>query len=109
VIGLNLLYLPPSDFNPSHLVAATADLGLRIQQPLEGFYFDVAAGGYAGFDIDPSRGGPAEFTGGPTGAVGLGWRFRHLEIGPEARALVPEGDFDRTQVLVFGRAAWRFE
>ncbi len=109
VIGFNLLYMPPTDFNASHLVAATADLGLRIQQPLEGFYFDVAAGGYAGFDIDPSRGEPAEFTGGPTGAVGLGWRFRRIEIGPEARALVPEGDFNRTQVLVFGRAAWRFE
>lgn len=109
VIGFNLLYLPSSDSNPSHLVAATAELGLRIQQPLEGFYFDVAAGGYAGFDVDPARPSPTEFTGGPTAAAGFGWRFRRLEIGPEVRALVPEGEFDRTQVLVFGRAALRFE
>ena len=109
MIGLNLMYLPPSDFNASHLAAATADIGLRIQQPLEGFYFDVAAGGYVGFDIDSGRTEATEFTGGPTGALGLGWRFRRLEIGPEARALIPEGDFERTQVLVFGRAAWRFE
>jgi len=108
VIGLNLLYLPPSDFNPSHLLAATADIGLRIQQPLEGFYLDVSAGGYAGFDIDPSRTSPAAFTGGVTGAAGLGWRFQHIELGAETRALVPEADFDRTQVLIFGRAAVRF-
>lgn len=108
VIGLNLLYLPPSDFNPTHLAAAAADIGLRIQQPLEGFYFDVTAGGYAGFDIDPARASPAALTGGVTASTGLGWRFQRLEIGAEARALVPEAEFDRTQVLIFGRAALRF-
>jgi hypothetical protein len=112
IIGLNLLYLPPSDANPAHLMAATADVGLRIQQPLQGFYFDVAAGGYGGFELDPTRtpgGSPAPTpTGGLTGMAGLGWRFRPLEIGVEARALVPEAMFDRTQVLVFGRAALRF-
>ena len=112
IIGLNLLYLPPSDANPAHLMAATADVGLRIQQPLQGFYFDVAAGGYGGFELDPTRtpgGSPTPTpTGGLTGTVGLGWRFRPLEIGVETRALVPEAMFDRTQVLVFGRAALRF-
>jgi hypothetical protein len=107
-IGLNLLYLPSSSANPSNLLAATADLGLRIQQPLEGFYFDVSAGGFAGFDIDPSREPSAELTGGLTGAAGLGWRWQHLELGAGTRALVPEADFDRTQVLVFGRLALRF-
>lgn len=107
-IGFNLLYMPSSDLNPSHLAAATADIGLRIQQPLDGFYFDIAAGGYAGFDIDPTRADTARFTGGPTASAGLGWRFQRLELGPEVRALIPEADFDRTQVLVFGRAAYRF-
>lgn len=107
-VGLNLLDLPSSDANPSHLLAATADLGLRIQQPLKGFYFDVSAGGFAGFDIDPRRESPAQITGGLTGAVGAGWRWKNVELGAEARALVPDAQLDRTQVLVFGRAAWRF-
>jgi Domain of unknown function (DUF4157) len=108
VIGLNLLYLPSSSANPSHLLAATADLGLRIQQPLEGFYFDVSAGGFAGFDIDPNREQAAQFTGGLTGTTGLGYRWKSLELGAEARALVPGADFDQTNVMVFGRAALRF-
>jgi hypothetical protein len=107
-IGLNLLYLPSSDANPSHLLAATADLGLRIQQPLKGFYFDVSAGGFAGFDVDPKREATTEITGGFTAAAGAGWRWQHLEVGAEARALMPGADLDRTNVLVFGRAAWRF-
>jgi hypothetical protein len=98
VIGFNLLYLPSSSGNASHLLAATAELGLRIQQPLEGFYFDIAA----------ARTSPAVFTGGPTASAGLGWRFSRLEVGAETRAMVPETDFDRTQVLVLGRAALRF-
>jgi hypothetical protein len=107
-IGFNLLYLPSSDLNSSHLAAATADIGLRIQQPLDGFYFDIAAGGYAGFDIDPTRPDATRPTGGPTASAGLGWRFQSLELGPEVRALVPEAEFDHTQVIVFGRAAYRF-
>jgi len=107
-IGLNLLYLPSSDANPSHLLAATADIGLRIQQPLKGFYFDVSAGGFAGFDVDPKREATTEPTGGFTAAAGAGWRWQHLEVGAEARALMPGADVDRTNVLVFGRAAWRF-
>jgi hypothetical protein len=102
VIGLNLLYLPSSSADPSTLAAATADIGLRIQQPLQGFYFDVSAGGYAGFDVDPKRDRSAQFTGGPTATVGLGWRWQRLELGAQARALVPETDFDRTHVVVFG-------
>lgn len=108
MLGFNLLYLPSSSFNESHLVAATTELGARLQQPLSGFYFDVSAGGFAGFDIDPKRETTTEITGGFTGAAGVGWRFQNLDVGAEARALVPEGDFDRTNVLVFGRAAWRF-
>jgi hypothetical protein len=107
-IGFNLLYMPSSDLNASHLAAATADIGLRIQQPLDGFYFDIAAGAYAGFDIDPTRPDTTRFTGGPTASAGLGWRFQRLELGPEVRALIPEANFDHTQVLVFGRAAYRF-
>jgi hypothetical protein len=109
VVGLNLLYLPSSSADSSHLLAATADLGLRMQQPLEGLYFDISAGGFVGFDIDPGHEPAAELTGGPTGAAGLGWRWRHIEVGAEARALLPEADFDRTQVLVFGRVGLRFE
>jgi hypothetical protein len=108
-VGLNLLYLPSTDATPSHLLAATADLGLRIQQPLKGFYFDVSAGGFAGFDIDPRRESPAQVTGGLTGSVGAGWRWKSVELGAEARALAPDAQLDRTQVLVFGRAAWRFK
>lgn len=109
-IGFNLVYLPSSSFNASHLIAATADLTARIQQPLSGFYFDVSAGGFAGFDIDPKRDPTAGFTGGFTGALGAGYRTKHVDFGAEARALVPGGgDFDHNNVLVFGRAAWRFE
>jgi|GEM_PF-3382163 len=107
-IGFNLVYLPSSSFNSSHLLAATGDVTARIQQPLSGFYFDISAGGYAGFDIDPKRETTTEFTGGLTAAAGLGWRFERVEVGAEVRALVPEAEFDRTNVLVFGRAAWRF-
>jgi hypothetical protein len=108
MLGFNLLYLPSSSFNASHVLAATTELGARVQQRFSGFYFDVSAGGYAGFDIDPERETTTEITGGLTGAAGVGWRFQHLDVGAEARALVPEADFDRTNVLVFGRAAWRF-
>jgi hypothetical protein len=108
-IGFNLIYLPSSSFNASHLLAATADVTARIQQPLSGFYFDVSAGGYAGFDIDPKRETTVEGTGGLTGAVGAGWRWQHFDLGAETRALVPEAEFDRTNVLVFGRASWRFD
>jgi hypothetical protein len=108
MVGFNLLYLPSSSSDASHLLAATADVTARIQQPLSGFYFDVSAGGFAGFDIDPKRETATEFAGGLTGALGAGWRWEHLDVGAEARTLVPEADFGRTNVLDFGRAAWRF-
>jgi hypothetical protein len=108
VIGFNLLTLPSTDNNSSTLAAATADIGLRIQQPLEGFYADVSAGGWAGFDINAGRDPAAQFTGGPTAAAGLGWRWQRLELGAQARALVPETDFDRTKLVVLGRAALLF-
>jgi hypothetical protein len=98
--AIGLLALRSSSDNPSDLVAATAELGLRIGRPVKGFYFDVSAGGFA--EIDP------KFTGGLTGAVGAGFRWQKVELGVEARALVPEADFDRSEVLVFGRVALRF-
>ncbi|GLR87967.1 eCIS core domain-containing protein [Bradyrhizobium iriomotense] len=108
VIGVNLLYLPSNANNPSTLEAATADIGLRIQQPLKGLYFDVSAGGFAGFDIDPARDPSSKFTKGVTATAGVGWRWQHLELGAQARALVPETDFDRTKLVVVGRAALLF-
>jgi len=107
-IGFNLLYLSPGADNPASLAAATADIGLRIQQPLKGLYFDVSAGGYAGFDINGGRDPSAQFTGGPTAAAGVGWRSQRFELGVRARALVPETDFDRTQLVVFGHGAVLF-
>ena len=106
VIGFNLLYLSPGADNSGTLAAATAEIGVRIQQPLNGLYFDVSAGGYAGFDINAGR--AARFTGGATAAAGVGWRWQRFELGAEARALVPEVDLDRTEVVVLGHAALRF-
>ncbi|HEX6862977.1 MAG TPA: DUF4157 domain-containing protein [Thermoanaerobaculia bacterium] len=97
-IGFNLLSLPAGTLDPSRVAAATADLGLRIQKPIKGFYFDISAGGFASFEA------PA----GLTGTAGLGVRLKRLELGAEVRALVPEADFDRATVVVFGRAALRF-
>lgn len=108
VIGFNLLYLSPSADSPASFAAATAELGLRIQQPLKGLYFDVSGGGYAGFDIDPRRDRAAQFTGGPTAAAGVGWRWQRFELGAQARALVPGTEFDRTQLAVFGHGALLF-
>jgi len=106
--AIGLLSLRSSSANPSDLVAATAELGLRIGRPVKGFYFDVSAGGFAGLDIDPKREKTTELTGGLTGAVGAGFRWQRVELGVEARALVPGADFDRSEVLIFGRVAWRF-
>jgi hypothetical protein len=108
VIGFNLLYLSPGADNPATLAAATAEIGARIQQPLKGLYFDVSVGGYAGFDIDAGRDPATRFTGGATAAAGVGWRWQRFELGAEARAIVPDADIDRTQVVVLGHAALRF-
>ncbi|MEA2563866.1 MAG: hypothetical protein QOH06_5370 [Acidobacteriota bacterium] len=96
-LGFNLLYLS----DPSQLVAATAEVGVRIQQPLRGFYFDVSGGGFAGFKVDQP-------TAGLTGTAGLGFRFERLELGVGARAVVPGTNFGDADVLILGRAAWRF-
>lgn len=93
-IGLNLLYLR----DPAQLAAVTAEVGARIQQPVKGFYFDVSGGGFASFDAPR----------GLTGTVGLGFRTKRLELGAEARALVPGTDFGSADVLILGRAAVRF-
>ena len=93
-LGLNLLYLR----DPSQIVAATAEVGVRIQQPVKGLYFDVSGGGFASFDAPR----------GLTGTVGLGFRTKRLELGAEARAVVPGTEFGDADVLILGRAAWRF-
>jgi hypothetical protein len=97
-IGFNLLYLPSGVADSSQVAAATAELGLRIQKPLRGFYFDVSGGGFTTFDA----------TTGLTGTAGLGVRWKRLELGAEARAVVPGTEFDNTDVLILGRAALRF-
>ena len=93
-LGVNLLYLS----DPSQLIAATAEVGVRFQQPARGLYFDISGGGFASFDAPR----------GLTGTAGLGWRTKRLELGAEARAVVPGTNFGDADVLILGRAAWRF-
>ncbi|HEV8579164.1 MAG TPA: DUF4157 domain-containing protein [Thermoanaerobaculia bacterium] len=106
--AIGLLHLRSSSANPSDLFAATAELGLRVGRPLKGFYFDVSAGSFGGIDIDPRRETPRQLTGGFTGAVGMGLRSKRWEAGVETRALVPDVDLGRTEVMIFGRVALRF-
>jgi hypothetical protein len=47
-------------------------------------------------------------SGGITGAVGLGGRWQHIELGPELRVLEPLTSNDPTRVLVLTRFAARF-
>ncbi|MFL6201388.1 MAG: DUF4157 domain-containing protein [Thermoanaerobaculia bacterium] len=104
VIGLNALYLP-SGARPEHLAAATVDLGLRIQQPLRGVYFDVTGGGLAGFTVDAAGG--TRPTAGLTGSASIGYRWERIELGAEARGLLPLTSGDSGSVLVLGRLAFR--
>jgi hypothetical protein len=105
-IGLNVLYGPATTTRPEHLLAAVAEIGLRIQQPVRGAYFDLQGGGFFGFNADPRRAPTA--TGGPSASLGAGWRWRRIELGAEARTLFPLTSGDPTRVLVLGRAALRF-
>ena len=86
-IGLHLLHITEPNDEAGRLSAAMLDLGLRIQQPLRGAYLDVEAGGFEGFKAEP--GGPSEATGGLTLGAGVGWRWERLELGAEARTLLP--------------------
>ena len=106
IIGLNVLYGAPSDLTPQDFALAMIDLGLRIQQPVEGFYFDLNAGAYAGFEAPSAP--EARGTAGFTAAVGLGWRWQRVEVGPEVRALFPFTSEDPTRVLVTGQVGVRF-
>jgi hypothetical protein len=84
LIGARLLYLPAVGDRSTHLAAAIGEVGLRVQQPLRGVYLDLRAGGYVGLEL-PTPGPRVE--GGPTGAIGLGYRWERLELGAEARWL----------------------
>ncbi|MEM9292157.1 MAG: DUF4157 domain-containing protein [Acidobacteriota bacterium] len=92
------------------LGAALADFGFRLQQPMEGVYFDLAAGGYTGFRVqpDPATGDrDTDFSAGLQGGGGLGYRWERVELGAEARGLIPLTG-DPAQLLVLGRVALRF-
>jgi hypothetical protein len=100
LIGLNLLYVPPVGDRTTHLAAAIAEIGLRVQQPLRGAYLDVRAGGYIGLQLPTPE---PEIEGGPTGAIGLGYRWERLEVGAEARWLHDVGSStDRFIILGVG-------
>jgi len=105
-IGLNVLYAPATDTQPQGFFAGGAEAGLRIQKPVSGPFVDISAGGYGGFEAQLDK--PIEATGGFTGAVGLGWRWQRIEVGPEARGLVPFSSDDPKRVLVVGKVTARF-
>ncbi len=105
IVGLNILYAPAAAAGSAHLLAAVADVGLRIQRPLKGAYLDLTAGGFVGFEAEAAG---TRATTGLGAAVGAGWRWERVELGPEVRALLPLTAADESRVLVVGRAAWRF-
>lgn len=108
IIGAQLLYLPPGGDLETHVAAAVAELGLRIQQPLRGFYGDVRAGAYAGLELPTAASGPEaepSAIGGFTGALGGGYRWERIEIGAEARGLVGAGP-DHFMILGVGSLLW---
>lgn len=109
-IGAQLLYLPSSGPTSDHVAAAIGEIGLRIQQPVRGFYGDLRVGGFVGLSMPPAaapRGGEAQpqVEGGFSGAVGGGYRWEQIELGIESRAL--RGN-DSSRVLVLGVGAVRF-
>ena len=105
-IGLHLLHITEPNDEAGRLSAAMLDLGLRIQQPLHGAYLDLEVGGFEGFKAE--LGGPSEATRGLTLGSGVGWRWERLELGAEARTLLPLTEGDPNRVLVVGRVALRF-
>lgn len=106
VVGASLVYLPSSGDRVSHIAAAIVEFGLRVQQPLEGFYLDVRAGGYAGIRV-PGRGstGETQAIGGFTPSLGLGYHSERLSIGAEGRGLVGAGP---NQFVIVGVGAWHW-
>ena len=107
IIGLNVVYSPSTDIQPREFMLTMADIGLRIQQPVRGAFFDVEAGAFMGFEAEaPGMG--REFTGGLGVGAGGGWRWERFEAGVEARTLFPLTDNDPTRVLILGRFGYRF-
>ncbi|MCC6444417.1 MAG: DUF4157 domain-containing protein [Armatimonadetes bacterium] len=102
-IGAQLLYLPPGGNREEHLASAIGEIGLRIQQPLRGFYMDVRTGGAIGVAL-PSLGPRVE--GGFTGAFGFGYRWENIEIGAEARGILNKEGSDR--LIIVGAAGFDF-
>jgi len=105
-LGLNVLYSPTADIQPSGFLTGMAEAGLRIQQPTRGAYLDLFGGGFVGFEA-PLR-DPLRATAGLEAGVGAGWRWDRIELGAEARALIPLSQGDPNNVVVLGRVAFRF-
>ncbi len=106
IFGTHLVYLPSSGDRVSHIAAAIAELGVRIQQPLEGFYADIRAGGYAGLRVPgPGSAEKTEAIGGFTPALGLGYHSERLSIGAEGRGFVGAGP---NQFVIVGVGAWHW-
>ncbi len=106
IFGAHLIYLPTSGDRVSHIAAAVAEFGIRIQQPLEGFYFDVRTGGYVGIEVPGA--GSTESTGavgGFTPALGLGYHSERFSIGAESRGFVGGGP---NQLVILGAGAWHW-
>lgn len=99
-VGAHLLYLPSGGHRLSHIAAAIAELGLRVQQPVQGLYVDVDLGAYAGVQIPTGPNAPgASPIGGFTGALGAGYHWERLSIGAQTRGLVGAGP---GQLLILG-------
>src|SRR5215213_498887 len=107
IIGLNVVYSPSTELQPQEFMLVMADIGLRIQQPVTGAYFDATGGAFLGFEAQVP-GAEREFTGGLGLGVGAGWRWERIEIGAEARTLFPLTQNDSTRVLILGRFGVRF-
>jgi hypothetical protein len=115
LIGAHLVYLPPTGSNADHVAAAIGEVGLRIQQPLQGVYVDVRAGGFVGLSVPtatgpgatgPTAGGPS-FERGATGQVGIGYRWERVELGASARGMFELGA-GPDRVIVLGGGAVSF-
>ena len=111
VLGAQFLYLPPGGNREAHVAAAILEVGLRVQQPVKGFYVDVRGGGYAGFrTAEPADGDDGTtFQGGLTGSIGSGYRINDFEIGASVRGLKALTPTSRDHVMVLGVGAYRFK
>ncbi|MEF8817576.1 MAG: DUF4157 domain-containing protein [Salinibacter sp.] len=106
LIGLNLLYVPGTKVTSEDLFAASVDVALRVQKPVEGAYLDVSGGGFVGFDAESKR--RPGFVGGLGAALGAGYRWQRLEVGAEVGGRFPLTESDPNRLLVLGRVGLRF-